>query len=106
MLLVAMTAQLIFMELLRGIRNLESVLDHLVSSLIWTGPQTVDIYRQMMVMVKDSSTGCQVKTSYKLYIICRFLVPLKYLRISLEAECQLHLSIGNQRKSELILEAL
>lgn len=106
LLLDAMTAQLIFMELLSVIKNLGNVLDHLVSSLTWTGPQTVDIYRQMMEMVKDFFIGCQVKVSNKVYIICRFLVPIKYFRISLEAECKLHLIMGNQRTSELIFWAL
>lgn len=96
LLLDAMTAQLIFMELLNVIKNLGNVWDHLVSSLIWTGPQTVDIYRQMMETVKGFFIGCQVQISSKLYITYRFLVPLIYFRISLEAECKLHSIIGHQ----------
>lgn len=106
LLLDAMTAQLIYMELLSVIKSLGNVLDHLVSLLIWTGPQTVDIYRQMMEMVKDIFTGCQVKIASRLHIIYIFLVPIKYFKISLEAEYELHLTIENQRRSELIFGAL
>nr|CCQ43933.1 alternative protein EML5 [Homo sapiens] len=59
LLLDAMTARLIFMELLSVIKKLASVWDPLVSSLIWTGLQTVDICRQMMEMGKDFFIECQ-----------------------------------------------
>lgn len=86
LLLDATTAQLIFMELLSVTKKWGSVWDHLVSSLIWTGPQTVDTYRLMMETVKDFFIGCQVKISNTLFINYRFLVPINYSRISLETE--------------------
>lgn len=62
-LLDAMTAPLMSMALHNVTKSVGNVLDHLVSSLILTGPQTVDTYRQMMETVKDFFIGCQVKVS-------------------------------------------